>query len=206
MCAVPCALYFCLCYLFSLLFFFQKRAERINSRDKKNITWNKKKAEKQKNWCETAKLGYAGLLRQQSTAWRTVFVGPLGKLSTHTHQHTKRPSVAHNSVSRIQSDRKLYFLIACSKLKTIKNYSQLLSVCYRYVMCSYFCLCYLFSLLFFFQKRAERINSRETKKKWDEQQRSLLSLGVRPSFDKVLRAGGFCGSPRQIIYTYTSAY
>ena len=46
-------------------------------------------------------------------------MGPLGKLSTRTHQHTKRPSVAHNSVSRIQSDRKLYFLIACSKLKTI---------------------------------------------------------------------------------------
>ena len=79
---------------------------------------------------------------------RAVFVGPLDKLSTRTHQHTKRPSVAHNSVSRIQSDRKLYFLIACSKLKTIKNYSQLLSVCY--VVCSYFCLCYLFSLLFFF--------------------------------------------------------
>ena len=84
-------------------------------------------------------------------------MGPLNKLSTHTHQHTKRPSVAHNNVSRIQSDRKLYFLIACSKLKTIKNYSQLLSVCY--VMCSYFCLCYLFSLLFFFrQKKGHREN------------------------------------------------
>ena len=85
---------------------------------------------------------------------RAVFVGPLDKLSIRTHQHTKRPSVAHNSVSRIQSDRKLYFLIACSKLKTIKNYSQLLSVCYVCHVLLFLSLCYLFSQLFFFSKKS----------------------------------------------------
>ena len=81
----------------------------------KKVRWNKKKSRETKN-TKWQKFGV-----RQSTAWRTFFVGPLGKLSTRTHQHTKRPSVAHNSVSRIQSDRKLYFLIACSKLTTIIN-------------------------------------------------------------------------------------